>query len=109
LIALLLIVWGTQASQSPSAPIPVTQRIPALALGAAGLILALYLFMADELSAVRHHTAPLRDVLPAGFPWPLFCVALLLMSAPVVQGFGPLRRPQRAEPETVQEIAPPIQ
>jgi hypothetical protein len=82
-IALLMIVWGTVASQS-------TERIPATPLTWAlwgvsgiGIGLALHVFMADSLRTVHQGLDVMRQVLPTSFDWSMFCVALTLMAAPV--------------------------
>jgi hypothetical protein len=80
-----MIVWGTLASQ-------FTDRIPAASstwtvwgLSAIGITLALYVFMADSLHSVHQGLEVIRTVLPTRFNWPLFCVALTLMAAPVAE------------------------
>jgi len=55
------------------------------ALCAVGISLALYVFMADTLRVAGQGVGVIRNVLPVRFNWPLFCVALVLMAAPVVQ------------------------
>lgn len=82
-IALLMILWGTVVS---------SWRIErarngwkAWALNFCGVILALYLFMADSIKVANGGVDALRNVLPQGFNWPLFCVALLLMAAPILE------------------------
>jgi hypothetical protein len=82
-IALLMIFWGTLASHSE-----VRSRAdwkPALLwlLTVCGVMLALYIFMADSISVAGQGTTALRNVLPTRFNWPLFTVALLLMAAPM--------------------------
>jgi len=84
LISLLLILWGTSASRfAPAGPVtsPVRRAWAVSALGAA---LALYVFMADTLAAAPAGVDAIRTVLPARFNWPLFSLALALMSAPLV-------------------------
>ena len=49
------------------------------------MALALYVFMADALRVADGGVPALRNLLPTHFNWPLFCVALVLMSAPVIQ------------------------
>jgi hypothetical protein len=53
-------------------------------LNFAGVALALYVFMADSIAASARGLDAIRTVLPEKFNWPMFCVALLLMAAPVV-------------------------
>lgn len=86
-IALLMIVWGTCVTQ-----LPHYARTPPAWSGSAtwtatglGIALALYVFMADALGAVRHGVEATRLVLPTTFNWTAFCVALALMSAPVAE------------------------
>ncbi len=83
-IALLMIVWGTLVTQW-DAPAPATPAARATWLASAlGMALALVVFMADALRAIPNGPDAVRQVLPASFNWPLFCVALALMSVPVV-------------------------
>jgi hypothetical protein len=84
-IALLMIVWGTFASQ-------FSDRTPATSVSwtlwgfsGLGIALALYVFMADSLRTIHHGVAVTRQVLPTEFNWLLFCLALALMALPVVQ------------------------
>jgi hypothetical protein len=49
------------------------------------MALALYVFMADTLRVADGGVDAVRNVLPAKFNWPLFCAALGLMAAPVIQ------------------------
>jgi hypothetical protein len=86
-IALLMIVWGTLATQ------PGADRAPAVPLsriawgcGTAGILLALYAFMADAIRAVQAGR-PVTGELPVAFNWPVFAAALLLMAAAVAE-FG---------------------
>jgi hypothetical protein len=82
-IALLMIVWGTLASQA-------TDRNPATSLtwtvwglNGLGVALALYLFMADSLRTVHQGLDATRHVLPTPFNWSMFSLALMLMATPV--------------------------
>lgn len=94
-IACLMIVGGTLASQSTIAP-PATGLTRILRrLSGLGTVLALYVFMADSLGAVRHGLVAATTVLPKTFNWPLFWVAVTLMAAPLARiGNG-----WRAEPQ----------
>jgi hypothetical protein len=84
LISLMMIVWGTLASQSEP-PAPASATWPVWLLNFAGVALALYVFMADSLRVMDGGVNALRNLLPVQFNWPLFCVALALMSAPVAR------------------------
>ena len=71
----------------PSSPIgvpPPRARATWWRLSGLGIALALYVFMADSLRAVHQGLDVTRDVCRA-FNWPVFCVALALMAAPVAQ------------------------
>jgi hypothetical protein len=85
LIAMLMILWGSLASQFERSPPPAVSNgrvwIPCFL----GVTLALYVFMADALRAGSQGVDVIRNVLPVDFDWPLFLIALGLMSAPVVQ------------------------
>jgi hypothetical protein len=85
LISLLLISWGTLASQleRPHARRSVNWR-PWL-LNFSGMGLALYVFMADTIAATARGIDAVRLTLPHRFNWPLFLVALALMAAPVAE------------------------
>jgi hypothetical protein len=91
LISLLLILWGTLASQFEPIRTPVLPRMVASALGAVGVVLGLCAFMADSMAAAHSGAEAVRNVLPKSFNWPLFCGALFLMSMPVLQ-LMPLKR-----------------
>jgi hypothetical protein len=80
-IALLMIVWGTLATQSADG---VTDARWAWALGWTGIALALAVFMTDAWEALPHGRDAVLQVLPTTFNWPLFWVALLLMSSPAL-------------------------
>jgi hypothetical protein len=84
-IAAMLIAWGTlttQFEEDPPADLPVWKQH---ALGLIGAGLALYVFMADSIRVADQGVDVLRNLLPARFNWPLFCMALLLLSIPVIQ------------------------
>jgi hypothetical protein len=85
LIALLLILWGTLASQFDHARAPVLSRMVALGMGALGVVLGLGVFTADSMASAHLGADAVRNVLPKSFHWPLFCGALSLMSVPVLQ------------------------
>ena len=93
LIAVLMILWGTLASQGEPFPHPFRAEWRAWLLNFAGMAVALFVFMADALQAAKGGPAAIRQVLPPphGFNWPLFTVALALMAAPVVHTARQLR------------------
>jgi hypothetical protein len=84
-IALLMILWGTLASRGVAAAGTQAWHWKSWALNLTGMALALYTFMADTLRVADQGLPVLRKVLPERFNWPLFALALVLMSAPVVR------------------------
>jgi hypothetical protein len=96
-IALLMILWGTLASQFEGRQLGASSFRSWL-LNFVGVGLALYVFMADSIRVADQGTAVLRKVLPNYFNWPWFSVALLLMAAPVASGFRRLNRRRKTVP-----------
>jgi hypothetical protein len=100
-IAFLMIVWGTLVTQWHDR-IPGTGLTRASwSLSWAGILLALWVFMADSIRAVPGGPDAVRQVLPTVFNWPVFSAALLLMAAPLVHTawrvHGLLRRSTNTE------------
>jgi hypothetical protein len=85
LISVLMIVWGTLATQFESQAVPRFANWHVWLLNFSGMILALYVFMADALDASSHGRQSIRTVLPEKFNWLLFGVALALMAAPTLE------------------------
>lgn len=84
LIALLMIVWGTLASQCEDPRSSLRWAFSVWGLNFVGVSLALYVFMADCLRVADRGVEAVRDVLPERFNWLLFGMALVLMAAPVI-------------------------
>jgi hypothetical protein len=81
-IAVLLIIWGTFATQARN-PAPTSAVTPVLwALNGLGMALALHIFMSDAIRALPQGIEATTHVLPVSFNWPLFGLALMLMVAP---------------------------
>jgi hypothetical protein len=86
-IAVLMIVWGTMATQAvPDGARAVPLSRATWILGMSGIVLALYAFMADAIHAVREGQ-PVAAQLPEEFNWPVFAAALVLMAGAVAR-FG---------------------
>jgi hypothetical protein len=81
-IALLMIVWGTFATQFDRGPASSITR-PLWYVSGLGIALALSVFMADALRTVPQGLDATRQVLPTAFNWSMFFVALTLIAAPV--------------------------
>ncbi len=63
-----------------------------------GAILALIVFMQDALRALPHGEEAVRAALPTSFAWPFFGLALLLMSAPIVDLLMQIRNAGSSSP-----------
>jgi hypothetical protein len=96
LIALLLIFWGTCASQFERRSASPVSNWRIWTLNLAGVALALYVFMADTLAASPRGLGAVCSVLPEKFNWPLFCLAWFLMAVPAGRaGWQAFTRPLR--------------
>ena len=92
-IALLMIIWGTLASEFEVAnSIRPLRRL--WLLNFSGMAIALYVFMADCIHARHGGVDAIRNVLPERFSSMIFCLALLLMAAPVVHLAWRIRSPR---------------
>jgi hypothetical protein len=85
LIALLLIAWGTLASQFEQAQSSWRAKVTVWGINFIGIALALYVFMADAIRVAGQGVEVICNVLPSQFNWRLFGVALMLMSMPVLE------------------------
>lgn len=80
-IALVMIWWGTIATQSND---DATDPRWTLALAGVGIVLALGVFMTDAWRALPGGREAILQVLPNDFNWPLLWVAVLLMASPAL-------------------------
>jgi hypothetical protein len=85
LIALLMIAWGTLATQFEQKPASRVSNLATWSIAFTGMLLALYAFMTDSIRVADQGVEVIRKVLPTYFNWPLFLVSLALMAAPVVR------------------------
>jgi len=85
-IALLMILWGTLATQSGD---HARDARWASALGWIGVALALAVFMIDAWRALPGGRDAVLRVLPTKFNWPVFWTAVLLMASPSLQRLWP--------------------
>jgi hypothetical protein len=83
-IALVMVVWGTLATQSGDGADNVPGAPWAWALAGVGIALALAVFMIDTWRALPDGRDAVLQVLPTTFNWPLFSVALMLMALPAL-------------------------
>jgi hypothetical protein len=82
LIATLMISWGTLSVLIEHNPPQRVSKARIWLACFAGVLIAFYVFMADALEAAGQGASAVREVLPTWFNWPLFVVALGLMSIP---------------------------
>lgn len=83
-IALLMIAFGLLATVLEQGEPPIWPRRVANIICTAGICLALYVFMADAISAAHLGEYALRNLLPVTFNWPLFILAWMLMLVPIL-------------------------
>ncbi len=84
LIAVLMTAFGTLVTLSPPRARPPWPRWWSVLACGAGILLALYVFMADALAVTDQALAILPDLRPTTFHWPLFFLAWALIAVPVV-------------------------
>ena len=82
-IAILMILWGTLASQVERRHQPFISSAIPWTFNFVGMIIALYVFMADAIRVSSQGETALRTLLPTNFNWALFGMALLLMAVPL--------------------------
>ena len=85
-IAVVMILWGTLATQSGD---NATDARWTSALGWIGIALALAVFMIDAWRALPGGRDAVLRVLPTRFNWPVFCAAVLLMASPSLHRLWP--------------------
>jgi hypothetical protein len=91
-IAVLMILWGTLVTGNEPEPIAKTRRVWPVMVGCVGIVLALYVFMADAIAIADEGVEALRSLLPQRFNTPLFLLAWSLMAVPVIAEFLSARR-----------------
>lgn len=101
LIAGMMIIWGSMASQSEHPDGWLRSEWKAWGLNFAGILVALYVFMEDSLRTAPDGADAVRAMLPTRFNWPLFCVALGLMAAPIIH-LGQFMWPRRTPPPALE-------
>jgi hypothetical protein len=83
-IALLMICWGTLVTQFERGNRSIWSDWKAWSVNLIGVAMALYVFMEDAIHVAGQGTQALRELLPTQFNWPLFIIALVLMSSPLL-------------------------
>ena len=97
-IALVMILWGTLATQSGE---EATGARWVWAPAGVGIVVALALFMIDAWRALAGDHDAVLQMLPTTFNWPLFCVALMLIASPALHqvAFASERSERATRPE----------
>jgi hypothetical protein len=93
IIALVMILWGTLATQTP-AEWTDARWARAMALGGVGIALAV--FMVDAWRALPGGRDAVLQVLPTTFNWPVFWVSVLLIASPALHQLLQLGRGRRS-------------
>lgn len=93
-ITLLMIAWGTLVTQFDAREAAFALPRRSWTACSLGVVLALYVFMADAVRVLDEGPDAVRSVLPTTFEWPLFCVAVALMSVPLAHVTWRMRAPQ---------------
>lgn len=96
-IALLMVLGGTLMTRYDGAARASWPRPWSWTLTAAGMLLALYVFMADAIGQMENDYEALVRMRPVSFKWPLFVLALLLMAAPLLDAGLQRRRRHGSE------------
>ncbi len=85
LISIILIIAGILMTDPDGTASRFTPSKVSWVLCAAGLIIALYVFMATAIHDLLGGSRGIHNVLPTQFNWPLFDIALLMLSAPIIE------------------------
>jgi hypothetical protein len=106
IIALLMIAWGTLASQCDYEEHWFRSEWKSWLLGFMGAALALYVFMADSLRVAGQGRDAIRQMLPREFAWGWFAITAVMMSAPVmVLAWNISRRRKAGAASSINEMA----
>jgi hypothetical protein len=84
-IALLMIALGSFVTQSSDYARSTSFTWVSWNVSGLGILLSLYVFMADAIHAMPLGVDATRQLLPTEFNWSLFCLALGLMAAPALE------------------------
>ena len=84
LIALMMIFGGTMVARFDQPGRAIWPGRWSLGFNAFGIVVALYVFMADAIRVLGQGSEAIRNVCPLTFHWPLFLLALALMSVALV-------------------------
>lgn len=84
-IAAMMVVGGSLVALNDTAGRPFWPGRLSLAATTIGVLLMLYVFMADAIHVAPQGEQALRELLPARFLWPWYLPGLALLGVPVVE------------------------
>ena len=82
-IAALMVVGGTLVTMRSNDKSPLEPRRFTWGFTLVGVVLSLYVFMADAIRVSSLGSEAVRRVLPTTFNWELFLLAMVLLAAPI--------------------------
>ena len=85
IVAALMVAGGTLVTQFEGSAGPRWPSNRLVLLNCLGILLALYVFMEHAIHVLAQGEAALRGILPTRFNWPLFGLALMLMSLSLLE------------------------
>jgi hypothetical protein len=85
LISIILIIGGILMSHLDGIASLFTPSRASWVISAAGLITALYVFMATAIQGLLGDSHGIHNILPTQFNWLVFDAALLMLSAPIIE------------------------
>ncbi len=85
MVAALMVAGGTLVTQFERSGSPLWPSHKLVLLNWIGILVALYVFMEHAIHVLPQGQAALRGILPTRFNWPLFALALMLMSVSLVE------------------------
>lgn len=84
LISIILIIGGILMIDLDGVAIRFTPSRISWVICAAGMITALYVFMATPINDLLGDSRGIHNILPTQFNWPVFDLALMMLSAPII-------------------------
>ncbi len=85
LISIILIIGGILMTHLDGTASLFTPSRISWVICAAGLMTALYVFMAISIHDLLGESRGIHNILPTQFNWPVFAAALLMLSAPIIE------------------------
>jgi hypothetical protein len=89
-VATVMVLAGILLCQAEHTEPPLRPRRWTWGMNLVGVVLLLYVFMADAISVLPEGIEAIRTVRPVWFNWPLFLLALLAAAVPFIDLAGRL-------------------